>query len=67
MSCHAYALTWVGVRPNASLRLGFYTWHSSTHGSFEKNFVIGIFGVWIFGLLHIASGKNQIGFHMWYF
>ena len=51
MACHACVLTWVGVRPNASLRLGFYTWHSSSHGSFEKNFVVGIFGVWIFGLL----------------
>ena len=53
MTCHAYVLTWVCVRPNASLRLGFYTWHSSSHGSSKKNFVVGIFGVWIFGLLQI--------------
>ena len=26
----------VGVWPNASLRLGFYTWHSSSHGILEK-------------------------------
>jgi hypothetical protein len=49
MPCLCTNLGW--VRPNASLRLGYYTWHSSSHGSFEKNFVFGIFGVWIFGLL----------------
>ena len=55
MACHAYVLSWVGVRPNASLRLGFYTWHSSTHGSSKKIFAVGIFGVWIFGLLQKTS------------
>jgi len=27
---------WGWVRLNASLRLGFYTWHSSSHGILEK-------------------------------
>ena len=30
---------------------------STLHGVLKKNFVVVIFGVWIFGLLHLAHGK----------
>ena len=52
MSCYAYVMTWVGVMPNASLRLGFlYMTLIITWVFLRKIFVVGIFGVLISGLL----------------
>ena len=41
--------------------LGWVSIHDTHHhmGVFEKNFVVGIFGVWIFGLLHLSRLKTR--------
>ena len=53
MTCHAYMLTWVGL--DLMHFLGWVTIHDTHHhmGVLRKFFVVGIFSVWIFGLLHI--------------
>ena len=54
------------VTSNATLRLGFYTWHLSSHEIFKKNFVVGIFGVWISGLLQEACHMSGMAStHIW--
>ena len=39
------------ITTNAILRVSSYKCHSSSHRVLKKNFVVVIFGVWIFGLL----------------
>ena len=50
MTCYAYVMTWVGL-----LLMQLLGWVSTMSliitWVFKKNFVVGIFGVWIFGLL----------------
>ena len=66
MSCYAYVMTWVGVMPNASLRLGFlYMTLIITWVFLRKIFVVGIFGVWIFGLLQREQVLDE--YSMWDF
>ena len=43
------------VTSNATLRVGSYNVTHHHMGVFKKNFVVVIFGVWIFGLLQIVS------------
>ena len=52
MTCHAYMLTGVGL--DLMPLLGWVSIHDTHHhmGFLRKNFVVVIFGVWIFGLLH---------------
>ena len=40
------------VTTNATPRVGSYRCHSSSHRILKKNFIVVIFGVWIFWLLH---------------
>ena len=42
------------VTTNATPRVGSYRCHSSSHRILKKNFIVVIFGVWIFGLLHLT-------------
>ena len=53
MTCHAYMLTGVGL--DLMHLLGWVSIHDTHHhmGFLRKNFVIMIFGVWIFGLLQV--------------
>ena len=39
------------VTTNEKPRVGSFSCHSTLHGVRNKNFVVVIFGVWIFGLL----------------
>ena len=41
------------VTSNATPRVGSYRCHSTLHGVITKNFVVVIFGVWIFRLLQL--------------
>ena len=54
------------VTSNATLRVGSYNVTHHHMGVFKKNFVVVIFGVWIFGLLQSASrckhSSNALGF-----
>ena len=36
------------VTTNATPRVGYYRYHSTLHRVLKKNFVVVIFGVWIF-------------------
>ena len=47
------------VTTNATPRVGSYSCHSTLHGVKNKNFVAVIFGVWIFGLLHLPDMTVQ--------
>ena len=51
MTCYAYVMTWVGLL--LIQLLGWVSIHDTHHhmGFLRKNFVVGIFGVWISGLL----------------
>ena len=56
MTCHAYMLTGVGL--DLMHLLGWVSMHDTHHhmGFLRKKIVVGIFGVWIFGLLHRRDG-----------
>ena len=43
------------VTSNATLRVGSYNVTHHHMGVFKKKFVVMIFGVWIFGLLHLGD------------
>ena len=48
------------VTTNATPRVGSYRYHSTLHGVLKKNFVVVIFGVWIFGLLQGRCRRNMV-------
>ena len=47
------------VTSNATLRVGSYNVTHHHMGFWRKNFVVVIFGVWIFGLLHLPCILNS--------
>ena len=53
MTCHAYVLTWVGL--DLMHLLGWVSIHDTHHhmGFLRKNFVVVIFGVWIFWVVTV--------------
>ena len=55
MTCYAYVMTWVGLL--LIQLLGWVSIHDTHHhmGFLRKFFVVGIFGVWISGLLQEAQ------------
>ena len=55
MTCYAYVMTWVGLL--LMQLLGWVSIHDTHHhmGFLRNFFVVGIFGVWISGLLHLPT------------
>ena len=66
MTCYAYVMTWVGLL--LMQLLGWVSIHDTHHhmGFLRKNFVVGIFGVWISGLLQLVpwvqAGRVFLGY-----